>query len=65
MEQCTLPLTGARAVSQIITELAVFNVDRAAGNMTLIELAPGVTLEEVQAKTHAKFKVAENLGTME
>lgn len=65
MQKCTLPLTGARAVSQIITELAVFNVDRAAGEMTLIELAPGVTLEEVTAKTDAKFKVAENLGRME
>ncbi|TCD63293.1 hypothetical protein EIP91_005705 [Steccherinum ochraceum] len=64
LEQCALPLTGARAVSQIVTELAVFNVDRAAGRMTLTELAPNVTLEEVRAKTGASFEVASKLGQM-
>lgn len=56
---CKLPLTGARVASRIITNLAVFDVDRTAENgLTLIELQPGVTLEEVQAKTGAPFKVA-------
>ena len=53
-----LPLTGVRCVSMIITDLAVFNVDREKGGLTLIELQPGVTLEEVKAKTGADFKVA-------
>ena len=65
LEECELPLTGARAVSQIVTELAVFHVDRASGKMTLSELAPGVTLEEVRAKTGAKFEVASSLGQMQ
>ncbi|THH05299.1 hypothetical protein EW145_g4900 [Phellinidium pouzarii] len=64
LQECSLPLTGARCVSQIVTDLAVFSIDRAAGEMELIELAPGVTLEEVKAKTAATFKVKENLGQM-
>ncbi|KAH9482396.1 Succinyl-CoA:3-ketoacid coenzyme A transferase 1, mitochondrial [Psilocybe cubensis] len=63
LDKCSLPLTGARAVSTIITELAVFEVDRAAGEMTLTDIAEGVTLEEVKAKTAAEFKVAHKLGT--
>lgn len=43
----------------------VFDIDRKAGVMTLTELAEGVTLEEVQAKTSAKFKIAENLQKMQ
>ncbi|KAI0724036.1 3-oxoacid CoA-transferase [Cerioporus squamosus] len=64
LKQCELPLTGARTVSQIITELAVFDVDRHAGELTLIELAEGVSLEEVRAKTGCDFRVASDLGTM-
>ena len=62
LKQCSLPLTGARTVSQIITELAVFDVDRAEGVLELIDLAEGVTLEEVQAKTGCDFKVRSHLG---
>lgn len=64
LDECTLPLTGARCVSMIVTDLAVFTIDRAAGKMTLIELAPGVTLEEVKSKTAAKFIVADDLKEM-
>ena len=64
LKECALPLTGARTVSQIITELAVFDVDRAAGELTLSELAEGVTLEEVKAKTGCDFRVSESLGRM-
>ncbi|KAH9951887.1 3-oxoacid CoA-transferase [Amylocystis lapponica] len=64
LQECALPLTGARTVSQIITELAVFDVDRHAGELTLIETAPGVTVEEVKAKTGCEFKVAGDLGSM-
>ncbi|PPQ83264.1 hypothetical protein CVT25_004003 [Psilocybe cyanescens] len=63
LDKCSLPLTGARAVSTIITELAVFEVDRAAGEMVLTDIAEGVTLEEVKAKTAAEFKVASEIAT--
>ena len=50
---CTLPLTASGVVSLIITELAVF--DYSANQLTLIELMPNATLEEVRAKTSATF----------
>ncbi|KAI6117550.1 3-oxoacid CoA-transferase [Pisolithus croceorrhizus] len=58
LKQCNLPLTGARAVSQIITELAVFNVDRENGELELTELQEGATLEEVKAKTSCEFRLS-------
>jgi len=54
--RCTLPLTAGAAVDLIITELAVFGFDR--GGLRLVELMPGATLEEVQAKTAAEFSHA-------
>lgn len=50
---CTLPLTAMNAVDLIITDLAVF--DYSAGQLTLIELMPGATLEQVRSKTSARF----------
>ena len=58
VQDCKLPLTGARCVSRIITDLAVFDIDRKNGGLTLIELMGDTTLEEVQQKTDATFKVA-------
>lgn len=63
LNTCSLPLTGARAVSTIITELAVFDVDKNSGTMELIDIAEGVTLEEVKAKTDAEFTIRSKLGT--
>ena len=55
---CTLPLTGKNVVDMIITDLAVFRRDDHSGPFRLIELAPGVTAEEVAAKTTANYEVA-------
>jgi 3-oxoacid CoA-transferase len=65
VETCSLPLTGARVVSTIITDLCVFQVNRAEGGLVLTELAPGVDVEEVRSKTGAKFAVADGLQSME
>ncbi len=55
---CTLPLTGQKVVDLVITELGVFSVDRGKSPLTLLELAPDVTLDEVKAKTGAPLEVA-------
>ncbi len=63
LERCSLPLTGAGVVDMIITDLCVMTCDKAnGGGLTLIELAPGVSLDEVKAKTEATFAVAPSLA---
>jgi 3-oxoacid CoA-transferase subunit B len=55
LKACTLPLTGQACIDLIITDLCVFQVDRKAKHLKLLELAPGVTLDDVKAKTEARF----------
>jgi 3-oxoacid CoA-transferase subunit B/3-oxoadipate CoA-transferase beta subunit len=62
LKACTLPLTGAGVVDLLITGLAVFDIDRRGGGMVLSELASGVDVAEVRAKTEADFTVAPGLG---
>ncbi|HEX4709563.1 3-oxoacid CoA-transferase subunit B [Phenylobacterium sp.] len=57
VKACTLPLTGQKVVDLVVTEFGVFDVSRGKSPLTLIELAPGVTLDEVKAKTGAEFEV--------
>jgi hypothetical protein len=61
MDVVNLPLTGAGVVDLVITDLGVFSIDKKGGSgMTLIELADGVTVDEIEAKTQADFRVALN-----
>ena len=63
LEQCTLPLTGAGVVDMVITDLGVFTIDKKGdGGMTLIELADGVSKDEIKAKTEARYAVDPKLG---
>jgi len=54
--QCTLPLTGKNVVDMIITDLAVFQRANHLSPFKLIELAPGVTADEVREKTGANYE---------
>lgn len=58
LKQCTFPLTGAKCVSTIITDLAVFEVSPTEG-LTLVEVAKGVSVDEVRGKTEAEFRVVD------
>src|SRR3954463_15085880 len=57
LKRCSLPITGKGVVNMIITDLCVFEVEPGRG-LVLKELHPGVTLEQVKAKTAAEFRVA-------
>ena len=63
MKKCTLPLTGAKCVTDIVTERCYFQVT--PNGLVLKELAPGYTVEDIRACTEADFTVAEDLGVME
>jgi 3-oxoacid CoA-transferase subunit B len=58
LRACTLPLTGSGVVDMVITDLGVFTVDRHGGGMVLVELAPGVSLDDIKAKTEAHYAVS-------
>ena len=57
LKRFTLPLTGKRVVDLIITDLAVITCDKNRG-LSLIELPPGMTAEEMRAKTAAEIDTA-------
>ncbi|WP_029417897.1 3-oxoacid CoA-transferase subunit B [Brevundimonas bacteroides] len=61
LKRCTLPLTGTGVVSRIITDLCVFDVKPGGAGLELIELADGVTVDEVAAKTEATYTVSQTL----
>ncbi len=67
LRDCTLPLTGTGVVDMLITDLGVFTIDKHAARhghghcAELIELAPGVSLDEVKARTEAEFIASEQL----
>ena len=59
VKECSLPLTGKACVDLLISEVGVFSFE---DGLTLIELAPGLTVDEVKARTEAEFKVAPGLA---
>jgi 3-oxoacid CoA-transferase subunit B len=62
LKHCSLPLTGAGVVNLIVTDLGVFDVDHPGEpGLTLVDVAPGVTVDELRAKTEAGFRVHPDL----
>ncbi len=59
LKACNLPLTGARVVDLVITDLGAFEIDKKGEKpMRLIEAAPGVSIDEIKAATQASFEIA-------
>ncbi|WP_334128037.1 CoA transferase subunit B [Sneathiella sp.] len=60
LKACTLPLTGKGVIDMVITDMAVFKFDKSGATpvMKLVELADGITLDEVKAATEAEFEVS-------
>lgn len=64
LNHCTLPITGLKVVDTIVTEMGYFKV-QPGGGLVLEEIAPGVTVEEIQAATEPKFAVSPRLCEMQ
>jgi 3-oxoacid CoA-transferase subunit B len=64
VKKCSLPLTGQRCVSMLITDLAVLVMDPAKKRFVLTEVAPSVSVEEVIKKTEAAIDVAPNVSSV-
>jgi 3-oxoacid CoA-transferase subunit B len=63
LHKCTLPLTGAGVVDMVITDLGVFTIEKKDPNgMKLIELAPGVSVADIRAKTEGDFTADASLA---
>ncbi len=62
LESCTLPLTGKACTNMIVTDMAVFLVDN---GLTLLEYAPGLSVDDIQSHTGASFRVHEGLKVIE
>ena len=63
LHNCHLPLTGKACIDLIITDLCVFEVT--TDGLTLIELAPGVSEDEIRSKTEAAYQTSENLKVVQ
>ena len=57
LKRCTLPLTGTQVVNLVVTELGVFDVAPDGTGLILVDIAPGVKMDEIRSKTEATFKI--------
>ncbi|MCB9257011.1 MAG: CoA transferase subunit B [Chitinophagales bacterium] len=62
LKRCSLPLTGKNCIKRVITDLGLFSIEE--NSFVLEELAPGVSIEEIQAKTEGNLRISPNVKTM-
>ncbi len=60
---CTLPLTGKKCIQRVLTELGFYDIKDGAFHLT--EIAPGITVDEIKAKTLGKLVISSHLKTMD
>ncbi len=63
LPNCSLPLTGKKCIQRVLTDLGFYNIHD--GAFHLIEIAPGVTVDEIKAKTLGKLVISDDLKTIE
>lgn len=63
LKECTLPITGIGCVKKVVTELGVFNINE--NGFELIEIAPGVSVDEVKAKTEGRLTIHPDYKVMD
>lgn len=63
LQACTLPITGKACINRVVTDLGFYEIKD--GAFHLLEIAPDVTIEEVQSKTLGKLVIAKNLKVIE
>jgi len=64
LSECSLPLTGRRCISKVVTEMGVFEINRELGRFKLLERAPGVSVEEIRSATAGKLIVEGEIPEM-
>jgi 3-oxoacid CoA-transferase len=64
LDECSFPLTGTRCVDMIITDKATFAVDKKRGGLTMTDIAPGLSVDDVRKITGCDFHVADDLQIM-
>lgn len=62
LPECTLPLTGVRCITKVVSDLGVFDITE--DGFRCIEYAPGVTIEEIKAKTAGRLTIADDVKEM-
>lgn len=62
LPECTLPLTGVRCITKVVSDLGVFDITE--DGFRCIEYAPGVTIEEIKAKTAGRLAIADDVKEM-
>lgn len=63
LRECTLPLTGVRCISKVVSDLGVFEVTE--DGFRCVEYAPGVTIEEIKAKTEGRLTIADDVKVVQ
>ena len=64
VNECTFPLTAPSCVDEIVTDIAVIEVDKDHGRLILREVAPGWSFDDVQARTEAELETDGEIGEM-
>jgi 3-oxoacid CoA-transferase subunit B len=65
LKNCTLPITGVQCVKKIVTDLAVLSIEPNGGGFRLLERAPGISVDEIVAKTEGKLIVEGTIPEMQ